>query len=772
MNHNHVSPPPSLWGRIEERHYRRLWQRALAASPGYPTGRFKGRGLVFCVGGERLFVNLWINLCLLRRALKCSLPIEIWYFGEGELTPAMASLLEPFDVRIVNGETFSQALPRAKWRGFALKTLAVLHSSFEEVLFLDADSYPVRDPSFLFDEWPYRWAGACFWPDIWDTNSQSGIWSVLNLPFLKEMEWESGQMVIDKRRAWQSLCLVDHLTHHFPFYYRHVYGDKMIFYVAWRKLDQPYAMTKHPARLAVASNGRKLLNQFDFQGKLLFQHRTTADWSLTGQNEGPKSVHEDISREFLEELRSKWPESERSCRPNRSGQRRHFPWWQGLVALWPTTLSGKPEKESVPSRRQDEKWDEMAYHALLSPHTASPQRMGVGLEALGNSTESEARALVRFFAALIFVDPRLAGMLPENLPAEGTALQRPWEELQSFVALAATRKDKTGLLAVRGNLMSVDALPCLEEDEISRIQKLMVILSDSSSGIWQEWNEFWKNLPNLPPKEVQRALPPVSKPWSIRTSPARVLVVTPLKNASELAEIYCDHLSRLNYPPQLLSLGMLESDSREQTYEAFDHALVALRAKWSRINLWKHDYHYQIPHGFSRWHPQIQVQRRAILAQSRNELLRRALKDEDWVLWLDVDVIDYPRDIIEQLLSYGKDILHPHCVMEYGGITFDRNGWREHGRVIMDALRGCELLAPLDAVGGTMLFIRADLHRRGLIFPETLYGADNPRVRPPDQRWDADRPGELETEGLGIMALDMNVQPWGLPDLEVLHRKK
>jgi len=166
------------------------------------------------------------------------------------------------------------------------------------------------------------------------------------------------------------------------------------------------------------------------------------------------------------------------------------------------------------------------------------------------------------------------------------------------------------------------------------------------------------------------------------------------------------------------------------------------------------------------------VQRRAILAQSRNELLRRALKDEDWVLWLDVDVIDYPRDIIEQLLSYGKDILHPHCVMEYGGITFDRNGWREHGRVIMDALRGCELLAPLDAVGGTMLFIRADLHRRGLIFPETLYGADNPRVRPPDQSWDADRPGELETEGLGIMALDMNVQPWGLPDLEVLHRKK
>jgi peptide chain release factor subunit 1 len=29
--------------------------------------------------------------------------------------------------------------------------------------------------------------------------------------------------------------------------------------------------------------------------------------------------------------------------------------------------------------------------------------------------------------------------------------------------------------------------------------------------------------------------------------------------------------------------------------------------------------------------------------------------------------------------------------------------------------------------------------------------------------------GEVETEGLGIMAQDMGYQCWGLPDLEVIH---
>jgi Anp1 len=63
----------------------------------------------------------------------------------------------------------------------------------------------------------------------------------------------------------------------------------------------------------------------------------------------------------------------------------------------------------------------------------------------------------------------------------------------------------------------------------------------------------------------------------------------------------------------------------------------------------------------------VQVMRRAVLARSRNHLLFRVLDDQDWVLWLDVDVIEYPPDIIERLLATGKRIVHPNCVRHYGG---------------------------------------------------------------------------------------------------------
>jgi peptide chain release factor subunit 1 len=131
------------------------------------------------------------------------------------------------------------------------------------------------------------------------------------------------------------------------------------------------------------------------------------------------------------------------------------------------------------------------------------------------------------------------------------------------------------------------------------------------------------------------------------------------------------------------------------------------------------------------------------------------------VLWLDVDVIDYPADVVERLLATGRSIVQPHCVLDHGGPTFDRNAWRDHGRLHMDALREEGDLVKLDTVGGTMLLVRSDLHRDGLVFPPYPYGRANPAARPGQ--------GELETEGLGLMARDMGHQCWGMPNLEIRH---
>lgn len=52
-----------------------------------------------------------------------------------------------------------------RWQ-WVLKPWALLNSSFRHVLMLDADSFPVTNPEFLFETPQYRDTGAIFWPDV------------------------------------------------------------------------------------------------------------------------------------------------------------------------------------------------------------------------------------------------------------------------------------------------------------------------------------------------------------------------------------------------------------------------------------------------------------------------------------------------------------------------------------------------------------------------------------------------------------------------------
>src|SRR5690242_8603824 len=56
-----------------------LSRRFLEALAPYPEGRFAGRGIVICAGGQRLFPNGWVCMRVLR-LLGCTLPIEFWHF--------------------------------------------------------------------------------------------------------------------------------------------------------------------------------------------------------------------------------------------------------------------------------------------------------------------------------------------------------------------------------------------------------------------------------------------------------------------------------------------------------------------------------------------------------------------------------------------------------------------------------------------------------------------------------------------------------------------
>ena len=240
-----------------------------------------------------------------------------------------------------------------------------------------------------------------------------------------------------------------------------------------------------------------------------------------------------------------------------------------------------------------------------------------------------------------------------------------------------------------------------------------------------------------------------------------VLIATPVKDAAGHVDRYVRLLEGLDYPGDRLSLAMLESDSADDTYQALERELEGLRRRFRKVDLRQHDFGYRIPDGIPRWADDIQTARRSVLARSRNRLVSAALDDHDWVLWLDVDLYDSPPDVIDRLLATGKDVVQPNCVLRPGGPSFDLNAWRDRGSLHLHDLRGEGDLVPIHAVGATMLLVRADLHRDGLVFPPYHYGLGHPLAR--------EGRGEIESEGLGIMAHDMGATCWGMPNLEITH---
>lgn len=250
--------------------------------------------------------------------------------------------------------------------------------------------------------------------------------------------------------------------------------------------------------------------------------------------------------------------------------------------------------------------------------------------------------------------------------------------------------------------------------------------------------------------------------------PPRVLVLTPVKNAARHADGWADRVLSLGHPPDRLSVGVLVSDSDDGSVQAFTSALERLASHGVATTLLTEDFGYVIPPGVERWEPSIQLDRRLVLARSRNRLLFGALRNEDWVLWLDADVVAFPPDILATLLGVGADVVHPDCVRTPGGPSFDTNAWTDRGRWHLDDYRGCGEVE-LHAVGATMLLVRADCHRDGLVWPSWRHGIGSDRARSDPASIGRPELGEVESEGLGILAADLGISCIGLPDVAVVH---
>lgn len=288
-------------GKEDVQKYTELRREFIAQIPPYPEGRSAGRGIVINAGGQKYFTCAWVAVQMLRRH-GCTLPIEFWHLGPAEMDDRMRALVEPWGVTCVDGEAMRRQYPVRSLGGWEMKAFALLHTRFEEVLFLDADNVPCVDPTFLFNTPQYMDTGAVFWPDYGRLGPKREIWEICGLPYNDEPEFESGQIVFNKRRCWREMQLTMHLNEHSDFYYKYVHGDKETFHMAWKILGTRYSMPIKPIQAL-----RATMCQHDFQGHRIFQHRNMAKWELHKENTKIAGfLYEPECLQYLEQLKTQW----------------------------------------------------------------------------------------------------------------------------------------------------------------------------------------------------------------------------------------------------------------------------------------------------------------------------------------------------------------------------------------------------------------------------------------------------------------------------------
>ncbi|KAF9579147.1 hypothetical protein BGW38_004723 [Lunasporangiospora selenospora] len=223
---------------------------------------FNGRGIVICAGNNQ-FEFAVTAIQAIRARLKSTLPIQVFHMGDGDLSPDRQKYFREMttDIEVID---VTQTLDNGymKLGGWAIKPFAMLASSFEEVMFVDADVYFLQDPEVLFDDPGYKATGALFFYDrtLFPGWKDGANWLRSVTPmlstfpplsrmfrYLSAHEQESGVVVINKKTRLLGMLAVckmnskwerDHVS------YKVFHGDKETFWTGFEMIQEPYAFMR------------------------------------------------------------------------------------------------------------------------------------------------------------------------------------------------------------------------------------------------------------------------------------------------------------------------------------------------------------------------------------------------------------------------------------------------------------------------------------------------------------------------------------------------
>ena len=295
------------------------------------SGTYKGNGIVVVGGGKYSVLSF-----LLIKAIKeqnINLPVEVLIPpAEMSMEKEYCSFLEENSYEynakcIYFDRVFPPALlEKFEFKGYQYKSVALLASSFENVLLIDADNVPVTDISNVFESEVFQKIGMIMWPDYWRRTTNPKYYQIadLNINFknrtsnlvdfftpskvytphdkLDDLEFmqnelpyhefdgaipdtssESGQLLINKKTHMKSILLSFYYNvygpkHYYPLFSQHAsgQGDKETFIAAAHVLNEPYYQVKSTSGV----EGYHKKDKSGFRGIAIYQKNFIQDYAL------------------------------------------------------------------------------------------------------------------------------------------------------------------------------------------------------------------------------------------------------------------------------------------------------------------------------------------------------------------------------------------------------------------------------------------------------------------------------------------------------------
>ncbi|KAL1959346.1 hypothetical protein VTO42DRAFT_2149 [Malbranchea cinnamomea] len=251
--------------------------------PHYERGT---RGLVTTAGGPYLPV-LTISLRMLRRT-GSKLPMEVFLASDEEYEPYICNVVFPkLNAKcIVMDHILKASADDVDIGAYQLKPFAMLFSSFEDILFLDADAFPIRDPSVLFSSDPFVTYRMVTWPDFWGSSTSKLYYQISSqaMPAMTaRASTESGEILMSKPTHRKTLMLSTYYNYYGPSHYYALFsqgaageGDKETFLAAAAVVSESFYQVSEP----IQALGHRSADG-GMVGSAMVQYDPTEDYELT-----------------------------------------------------------------------------------------------------------------------------------------------------------------------------------------------------------------------------------------------------------------------------------------------------------------------------------------------------------------------------------------------------------------------------------------------------------------------------------------------------------